>query len=33
MQCLQYKDWFPLPGAQNPPILAAAAQIGSYPFP
>jgi len=28
MQCLQYKDWFPLPGAQNPPILAAAAQIG-----
>jgi hypothetical protein len=27
-QCLQYKTWHPVPGAQNPPILAATAQIG-----
>lgn len=27
-QCLQYKDWFPLPGAPKPPVLAAVAEIG-----
>jgi hypothetical protein len=27
-QCLQYTTWHPLPGAQNPPVLAATAQIG-----
>ncbi len=27
-QCLQYTTWFPMPGAQNPPILAAVAQLG-----
>lgn len=27
-QCLQYTTWHPMPGAQNPPILAATAQLG-----
>ena len=27
-QCLQYVTWHPMPGAQNPPVLAATAQIG-----
>jgi len=27
-RCLQYQTWYPVPDAQNPPVLAAVAQIG-----
>jgi len=27
-RCLQYKTWFPVPGTQDPPILAAIAEVG-----
>jgi len=28
-RCLRYKDWFAVPGAQDPPVLAAIAEIGN----